>query len=265
MLISKKESEELGYDFYKRIVGRYVAKDAKNAKGKVIIKPAKKNVKAFLHKVRNVIKSSQHLTVGELIGKLNPLIRGWANYHRHQASKQTFARVDHAIFQSLWQWAKRRHPNKPRRWIKEKYFQSRGSRKWVFCGTKTDEHKNTQQVQLAYAHQVPIQRHIKIRSKANPYDPAWELYFEERLSRKMQNDLNGRRQLLYLWQEQQGVCPVCHQKITKLTGWNNHHIIWRVNGGSDKMKNRVLLHPNCHRQVHSQRLTVEKLCPSPGI
>jgi RNA-directed DNA polymerase len=61
------------------------------------------------------------------------------------------------------------------------------------------------------------------------------------------------KELLYLWQEQDGICPVCNQKITKLTGWHNHHIVWRVNGGGDQTENRVLLHPNCHRQVHSQK------------
>jgi len=68
-----------------------------------------------------------------------------------------------------------------------------------------------------------------------------------------------------IWQEQNGICPLCNQKITKLTGWHNHHIVWRVNGGSDKAENRVLLHPNCHRQVHSQMLEVAKPRPSSGV
>jgi RNA-directed DNA polymerase len=105
---------------------------------------------------------------------------------------------------------------------------------------------------------IPIQRHVKVKSAANPFDPAWENYFEQRLDRKMGDHLDGKRQLRQLWFEQRGLCPVCNQKITKSTGWNSHHIIWRVNGGSDSMVNRVLLHPTCHRQVHSRGLTVEK-------
>jgi RNA-directed DNA polymerase len=103
---------------------------------------------------------------------------------------------------------------------------------------------------------VPIQRHVKIRGAANPYDPQWEVYFEARLRVKMTHDLKGRRQLLYLWKQQHGLCPICHQKITRLTGWHNHHTIWRTYGGSDTADNRVLLHPNCHRQVHSQSFDV---------
>jgi RNA-directed DNA polymerase len=69
-----------------------------------------------------------------LIVQLNPLIRGWAYYHRHGSSKQTFATVDHALFLALWQWAKRRHPHKSRRWIKDAYFQIIEGCRWVFCG-----------------------------------------------------------------------------------------------------------------------------------
>jgi RNA-directed DNA polymerase len=69
-----------------------------------------------------------------MIVKLNPVIRGWANYHRHVSSKRTFSRVDHAIFRALWQRAKRRHPKKSRRWIKDRYFEAVAGRHGVFHG-----------------------------------------------------------------------------------------------------------------------------------
>ena len=118
---------------------------------------------------------------------------------------------------------------------------------------------------LTQASKIPIQRHTKIKEEANPYDPAWELYFEERLGIKMSNTLLGRRRLYFLWKEQNGICPLCNQKITKLTGWHNHHIVWRVHGGEDSAENRVLLHPNCHRQLHSQGLSVAKPRPTLGV
>jgi RNA-directed DNA polymerase len=246
-----------GFDFLGQNIRKY--------KGKLLIKPSPKNVKAMLAKVRKIIKTSGQMSAGQLIVSLNPIIRGWANYHQHVVSKRTFSSVDHAIFKALWRWARRRHPHKSHRWIKQKYFKSIGHRNWVFCGLIKDNDGKTRQVQLFDLPRVPIKRHIKIKGAANPYDPAWEIYFEKRLSLKMEQKLKGRRQLLYLWQEQNGICPVCNQKITKLTGWHNHHLIWRVNGGSDKAKNRVLLHPNCHRQVHSQKLEVAKPRPSPGV
>ncbi|MCP4416905.1 MAG: HNH endonuclease, partial [Chloroflexi bacterium] len=49
-------------------------------------------------------------------------------------------------------------------------------------------------------------------------------------------------------------------------GWHSHHIVWRVHGGSDGLKNRVLLHPTCHKQVHCRGLHVEKPRPvQPGV
>lgn len=246
-----------GFDFLGQNIRKY--------NGKLLIKPSPKNVKAFLVKVRNVIKTSGQMSAGQLVIRLNPIIRGWANYHRHIVSKQTFSKVDKAIFKALWRWAKSRHPNKSSKWIKAKYFRSLGQRQWIFYGEVNNKDGKTRKAHLFNAPGLPIKRHIKVKGSANPYDPAWELYFEKRLGLKMAQDLNGRRQLLYLWQQQDGICPICNQKITKLTGWHNHHIVWRVNGGSDKAENRVLLHPNCHSQVHSQKLDVVKPRPSSGV
>ena len=67
-----------------------------------------------------------------MIARLNPLIRGWANYHRNQVAKAIFRKVDHLIWEQLWKWACRRHPNKPLRWIKDRYFIRQGLRNWVF-------------------------------------------------------------------------------------------------------------------------------------
>lgn len=232
--------------------------------GKLLIKPSRKSVKSILRKVRERIKVNQQTPAGQLIGQLNPLLRGWANYHCHVVSKVTFKKMDHAIFQSLWRWAKRRHPNKSKEWIRRKYFTCVQGNHWVFYGT-TRHRDKTQEHRLIRMVGTPIRRHVKVKSNANPYDPAWESYFEARLGVQMANTLRGKRKLLYLWREQEGLCPVCHQPITQLSGWHNHHIVWRTLGGSDRAENRVLLHPNCHRQVHSQGLEVAKPRPATGV
>jgi len=237
---------ENGFDF----LGQHVRKYA----GKLLIKPARKNVHTFLRNIRRIVKANKQATAGNLIAQLNPVIRGWANYHRHVVSKVTFIKVDTAIFQTLWSWATRRHPKKSGRWIAQKYFQTRHGRQWTFVGTCVGHHEHPQELTLCRAGDMPIRRHVKIKGTANPYDPQWEVYFEERLRVKMTHNLKGRRQLLYLWKQQEGLCPLCHQKITQLTGWHNHHVVWRTHGGSDTADNWVLLHPHCHRQVHSQTL-----------
>jgi RNA-directed DNA polymerase len=252
---------EDGFDF----LGHHIRKYKRGSRYHLLSTPSTKNVKTFLNKVRGVIKAQATASAAHLILQVNPIIRGWANYHRHGASSATFIKVDSAIFRALWQWAKRRHPRKAVRWIKHKYFGSLGGRNWVFFGEVAKPEQKTQKVWLYLAVRTAIRRHRKIQGAANPYDPAWELYFEERLGVKMAEHLKGRRALFRLWKAQEGLCPVCNQAITELTGWHNHHIVWRSHGGSDRAENRVLLHPNCHRQLHSHGLTVVKPRPSPGV
>jgi RNA-directed DNA polymerase len=234
---------EDGFDFLGQNVRKY--------NGKLLIKPAKKNVQSFLTKIRAIIEENQQAKAQSLIMKLNPVIKGWVQYHYHMVSKQTFREVDHAIYLKLWQWAKRRHPTKPKRWIKKKYFHQIQGRSWIFNVRIIGENKQLYLLQLFQAADMPIKRHIKIKSEANPYDPEWEEYFEERIGLQMSNNLRERRKLLKLWISQDGRCPICHQKITKGSGWNAHHIIRRVDGGKNTVTNLVLLHPNCHKQVHS--------------
>lgn len=246
---------EDGFDFLGLHVRKY-------PNGKVLTTPAKKNVQAFLKKVRGTIEKYKENSAGQLIVKLNPVLRGWTTYHRFGASSQTFNSVDNAIFKKLWWWARRRHPRKSATWVKKKYFTTVGTMNWVFTGEVEDEEGHKKLVHLRRASDVKIQRHTPIQGKANPFDPAWEVYFEKRLGVKMAHNLAGRRQLRHLWEEQNGICPMCQQKITQITGWHNHHIIWKSKGGTHHAANRVLLHPTCHAQLHSQGLYVEKPCPS---
>jgi RNA-directed DNA polymerase len=151
---------------------------------------------------------------------------------------------------------KRRHPKKSNKWIAKKYFKSIEGNNWVFYAEV-----NGKEHLLTETARVPVKRHAKIRTEANPYDPKWETYFEKRLDVHIVDTLKGKRWLIHLWKEQNGLCPMCQQKITKITGWHSHHIEWRSKGGSHTAENRVLLHPNCHQQVHSQGLHVEKPRP----
>jgi RNA-directed DNA polymerase len=244
---------EKGVDFLGQHIRKY--------DGKLLIKPSKKGVKTLLEKVKEIITSNKQTKAGDLIRQLNPIIRGWANYHRHVVSKKTFADIDRVIFQRLWRWAKRRHRTKSYKWMKDKYFTTCKGNRWIFYGEIENKDGSLRTVHLLKAASVPIKRHIKIKGEANPYDPFWEEYFERRLDVKMDLTLKGRRQLLSLYKEQGGICPICHQEITEISEWHRHHLIRRTNGGKNIVGNLVLLHPECHRQVHSQGLIVVKPRP----
>ncbi len=98
---------------------------------------------------------------------------------------------------------------------------------------------------------IPIQRHVRVQGHANPYDPAMELYLEQRLAKKWETGCHGKRKVLSLWQRQGRKCPYCGQVISLEMGTHTHHIIYRVMGGPDTMDNLMLLHPECHRHLHA--------------
>src|SRR5262249_48651470 len=89
---------------------------------KLLTTPAKSNFKGLRDKIGLCIQSALALPQQRLLGQLNPLIRGWANYYRHGAAKRTFDRLDAFVFWQLWRWAKRRHPDKSAGWKQRKYF-----------------------------------------------------------------------------------------------------------------------------------------------
>lgn len=92
----------------------FLGQNVRKYGGKLLIKPSKKNLKSFLNKVRSTIEANKTVTAAKLITSLNPMIRGWANYHRHKVAKDAYNCADHHIWQKIWRWCRRRHPNKGR-------------------------------------------------------------------------------------------------------------------------------------------------------
>ena len=129
-------------------------------KGKLLIKPSKKSIEKITEKISNTIENGKTWKQEVLIDTLNPFITGWANYHRSVVSSKIFHKMDHKIWNMLWHWAKRRHPNKSKNWIVRKYWHSSGKRNWVFSeGNK----------QLNLLSDIKIVRHTKLKLDMNPY------------------------------------------------------------------------------------------------
>ena len=230
---------EDGFDFLGWNIRKY--------DGKLLMKPSKANVKAHLDKIRDIIMGHKAVKQAELIRMLNPVLRGWANYHSHVVAKEAFARVDNQVWSMLWRWAVRRHPNKGARWVKEKYFQTQGTRNWVFAANEEKEDGIGRELVLLKEADTPIQRHIKIKADANPHDPKWEQYFEARWGRKMLNSARGRAKLYRVWLRQEGICRSCQEPIMLGSPWDVRHTVKRTDGGTDAASNLQLHHLNCRR------------------
>ncbi|WP_022962091.1 group II intron reverse transcriptase/maturase [Halopseudomonas pelagia] len=232
--------------------------------GKLLIKPSKKNMKAFYSKVKEVISDHKTARQENLIRLLNPILRGWAQYHQPVVAKQAYSRMEHQIHYALWRWARRRHPKKDAGWVRKKYFRTVEQRNWVFVTKMIDERGRLSTVQLYSLVDTPIERHKKVSGEYNPFDPSMEEMGEKLRMERMLKKLRYRMQIFSLFQSQQGRCALCGQPITRETGWHDHHIVYRSQGGNDSLGNRVLLHPVCHQQLHALGLTVDKPASNAG-
>lgn len=231
-----------GFDFLGQNIRKY--------NGKLLIKPSQGSCKGLIKKVKKCLRAHRMITPYELIKELNPLIRGWAYYHRHVVSKDIFRKMDAKITRQVWSWAKRRHPKKSRGWIKREYF-SPGQNWGRFRGEEQQSDGTKKTIMLEAAGRVSIKRHVKVRGDANPYAAEWQAYFASRQERKAKQRLPRRGFFQQLWQAQKGHCPLCQTALTEQTQWDIHHITPQKEGGKDILSNLVLLHPNCHRQLHS--------------
>jgi len=226
--------------------------------GKLLIKPSKKNVQTFYRKVAETISGHKMVKQEVLIRLLNPMLRGWAQYHSPVVAKQTYSRLESLIFYRLWRWSKRRHSNKKARWIREKYYRSSGSRNMVFAVPTTRDDGSKGLLELYHISGTAIRRHKKVRGEFNPFDPGMEQYAEQLRQERMEESMRYRKQWVSLYMSQSGLCAHCNCALTEETGWHDHHLEYRMHGGSDALSNRVLLHPDCHRQVHAGSLEVTK-------
>jgi len=141
-----------------------------------LTKPSKDSIKKITETLKTVICQHRGKTQTELIKSLNPIITGWANYHKHACAKKTFAKIDTFIFRALWKWAKRRHPNKSRKWIKNRYWKRTLFNNWLFSDGRTI---------LKRAAHTKIVRHRIIKFDANPYLPEFRSYYYYRDKQRM--------------------------------------------------------------------------------
>jgi RNA-directed DNA polymerase len=147
--------------------------------GKVLhIAPSKEGVLALRQKVGNLIRKYVSAPMEILIKKLNAVLRGWANYHRHVAASRAFHSVDTYVYKQLWRMLRRRHPKRTKKWLVPRYWTAAG-RKWIFA-VKTKCKGKTRVYQVLRVRSIRIKRHIKVRADANPYMPEDAKYFWRR-------------------------------------------------------------------------------------
>jgi RNA-directed DNA polymerase len=172
-------------------------------------------------------KSHKTACTKALIAKLNPVIRGWANYFSTVISKEAFNKIDDLLWKRLWRWASRRHPNKSAKWVKKKYFSC-----WRF---------NDGEYILNLHSNVPIIRHIKVKGNKSPLDGDWT-YWSNRIGKYP----GVRKEVTKLLKQQKNKCAFCGLTFRPSDLMEVDHIKPRSKGGDNTIKNKQLLHRHCH-------------------
>ena len=174
-----------GFDFLGQHVRKY-------NNGQVLTTPTRKSVQGLQATARQILKAQCVMDNWSMIRRLNQLIRGWCNYHRHACSSSTFSWFDTWLHFEIRRWLHRRHPNKGRLWLKKKYFRPHRTIRWSFFAVKNQSDGKKEYRDLIKAGWTHIVRHVKVQGEANPYDPNWDEYFLNRKRKKIYSNKDGR-------------------------------------------------------------------------
>jgi RNA-directed DNA polymerase len=234
-----------GFDFLGFNIRHYRAPQTTRTGYKLLIKPSKASVQEFRNRLKQEWMSLKGHNVGAVIKRLNPILRGWANYYKIGVSKKIF----NSIYKRCVRYTKFTHPTKSREWRQSKYWGKLNpyrEDRWVFGEKRT----SNRYLYLLKLNWPPIERHVLVRGTASPDDPTLREYWINRKKRKI-NDLPTRQK--YLARVQKGLCTQCRTSLFNEEELHVHHIHPKGTSGRDEWKNLRLLHYFCHQQVHRKK------------
>jgi len=214
-----------------------------------LIKPSKDSIKKHFNAIHDVLKRNKAAPQEAVIGKINPIITGWANYFSHVVSKEIFSKIDNEVWLKTWKWACRRHNNKGSEWVKEKYFRKNGDRNWVFM-TEVKGKTYT----LKKHSDTKIVRHVKVKGTKHIFDGD-TVYWVKR----GQSDPTLSTRVQKLLKSQDGKCKWCNLEFSCEDIMEVDHIKPKKDGGKDVYANLQLLQGHCHdTKTHSDTVKAKK-------
>ncbi len=181
--------------------------------GKLLIKPSKKKVLDFCKRVGREVSNLNGAEQEVLIRKLNPILRSFANYYKGVVSKETFSYIAHRVWQYLWSWAKRRHPNKNTKWVRKRYFKTIKGNRWTFACTTNDRRGKEIEKTLYQIGYTPIERHVKVKGEASLDDPSLKEYWDKRFQKLGKSYWAKGSNYYLVAQTQNWKCPICGESL----------------------------------------------------
>jgi RNA-directed DNA polymerase len=234
-----------GFDFLGFNIRHYAAPQTSRTGWKLLIKPSKESVQAMQRKLKDLWDGAQGGNVPAVLAKLNPVIRGWANYFRTAVAKEIFSKLDSWMFYKEDRYTRWTHPNKPKDWRHRKYWGRLNLDRrdpWVFGDKQTGGY-------LLKFSWFPIERHTLVKGTASPDDPKLKDYWKERQAAKARDLTSSKRKLA---KRQEGRCAACGESLFNDEELQVHHLLARSKGGKDTYSNLALVHLLCHQYIHAQ-------------
>ena len=233
--------------------------------GKLLTKPSRDALRQIRNRLSAEVTALRGANADAVIGRLNPIITGWAAYYRIGVSSLAYNRLDAHVWRLTWKWARHTHPGKPRHWVVSRYFgmfnPSRND-KWVFGSRETGHYLR----RFAW---TKIVRHTMVAGRASPDDTALAGYWAKRRERTRPPVSPATWHLL---RRQHGRCPLCRGLLLYASHephdereWEQWHTIIRKAarkqavatvmglGTPDEQAAYHLIHAYCHRRIGSSK------------
>lgn len=201
---------------------------------RTLIIPSKEKKDAHqvkLHKI--ILQDGKGMSQDALIKKLNPVIRGWANYFGKSDANmmKNLGQMDYLTYLKIRQWTKRIYKTSGKGTAA---FRRVGTNKWTFATATAALVKHIDYSQ-------PLSGYVKIKGEASPFDSDFD-YWGKRLAKN--NMFNNR--VTNLLKIQSCKCKWCGAHFTYDDVMEVDHVIPIAKGGKDIYPNLQLLHRHCH-------------------
>ncbi len=109
-----------GFDFLGFHIQRKLRGDETHV---VLTYPSKAALAAVMHKIRKATgRGTTSLRLLDVLGVVNPILRGWAAYFRYGVSKRTFSYLAQWAWWRLILWIRRKHPRLTWKQVRRRYY-----------------------------------------------------------------------------------------------------------------------------------------------
>ncbi|MCE9557044.1 MAG: group II intron reverse transcriptase/maturase [Planctomycetes bacterium] len=228
-----------GFDFLGFNVRQYQPRGATAGRDSVLlIKPSKKAIKKLKAKLLEVWATAGSRPLKDTILMFNAIVRGWANYFRTSVCAMTFKRLDQWMFIKAYRFVVKRHPNKGKKWVYDRYFPRRKGYRQALSDWQSG-------ATLLRFSQTKVVRHVPVQGYSSPDDAKLAAYWDKR-RKAMNSMLSVKRRQLAVAQDWK--CPVCGEALENGELLRIHYVDSAPRGSAPER----LMHLFCHQQMQKR-------------